>query len=357
MKGTLIKRLYGMKRKAHGARQPELQQYVEAASAAQRVHGGDSPVRTFNRRFLIRASNSLLILLSYPFMAFVRLLVSPPGDTWAPMRHTPHLYIFRHGKSALCRVLFQTSSSPRSFYHVRLGEERIRGLVCVFFAFCLLASYSFGETRASVAEDISAIIRTEITAMPEWSDADIRIEIINGVKNTDILAAGESFRLAPQGLTFGSRSVIAPIEVIRDGKFARSLSVSAVVNISAPAIVAARKIASGTVITDRDIREGIVETTDIGAVLARSPEDIVGKTARRVFAIGKPLPLDAFSEPPLIRRGDMVSLRLERGGITLTSAAHASENGRLGEIIQVKNIDFSSVVKARVTGPAEVTIQ
>ena len=221
----------------------------------------------------------------------------------------------------------------------------------------LAASSAVAETPMSAAEEISAIIQAEIMAMPQWKDADIRIEITGVVKNTENSAPGESFRLAPKGLTIGRRNVTAPIHVIRDGKTARSLSVPAVVHISATTFVAARKIASGETVTEKDVREGNIETTDVGVVLINDPEEITGKIARRAFAAGDMLPPDAFTEPLLIRRGDTVNLRLQRGGITLTSSARASENGRFGEVIQVKSEDFSSIVRARVTGRAEVSIQ
>ena len=351
MKETLNNCLCGMKRKAHGAQQPRhINRIVEAASTAQR---GDSPAQAIIRRFLKRASNSLLILLTYPFMALSRALAAPPGVAGASVRHTPLLYIFRLRESAVCRAIFQASGSLRSFNHTRLGEERVRGLVHVLLAFCLLASYAAAETPSPAAGEISAIIRSEITAMPEWTGADIRIELTGVIKS----APGESFRLAPEGLTISRRNVLAPVEVVRNGKVVRSLSVPAAVYVSAPAVVASRKIASGEIITEEDILESKIETRDIGVVFTRNPKEIIGRTARRVFAAGEPLPIDAFSEPPLVRRGDTVSLRLERGGITLTSAARAAENGRLGEVIQVKSVDFSSTVRARVTGQSEVSIQ
>ena len=312
-----------------------------------------------------RASNSLLILLTYPFMALLRVLVPPaPAGGGAAMRHTPLYYFTRQGESAVCRAIFQASNSLRSFNRTWLGEERVRSLPHGFpvrmahyvisgLMFCVLASFASAETPSSAAEEISAIIRAEITAAPEWSGADIRVETTGEIKR----APGESFRLAPKGLTIGRRNVFAPIEVIRDGKVARSLSVSAIVHINMTAMTASRKIASGEIITEEDIREIEIETTDIGAVLTREPKEIVGKIARRVFAAGDPLPLEAFSEPTLVRRGDMVSMRLERGGITLTSSARASESGRLGEVIQVRSVDFPAVIKARVTGQSEVTIQ
>jgi len=230
-------------------------------------------------------------------------------------------------------------------------------LILVLTVFLAASSASVAETSMSAADEISAIIRAEIMAMPQWKDADIRVEITGGIKSTENSAPGESFRLAPKGLTIGARNVIAPIDVIRDGKTARSLSVPAVVHISATTIVAARKIASGETVTEKDVREGNIETTDVGVVLINDPEEIIGKIAKRAFAVGNLMQVEALTEPLLVRRGDTVNLRLERGGITLTSSARASENGRLGEVIQVKNEDFSSVVRARVTGRAEVSIQ
>jgi len=292
-------------------------------------------------------------------MALLRALVRPAlaGGAGASMRRTPLCYIFRLGESAPCRVISQASRSLRSCNPIWLGEERVRGLVHGFLAFCLLASYAAGETTTPAAEEISAIIRAEITAMSEWKDADIRVEITGGIKSAEISAPGESFRLAPKGLTIGRRNVFAPVEVIRDGKAVRSLSVPAVVHISATAVTAARKIASGEMITEQDMRESRIETTDIGVVLLRDPKEIEGKIARRAFAAGDLLTLEAFTDPLLVRRGDTVSLRLERGGIALTSSGRAEENGRLGEVIRVKNDDFSSIVRARVIGRAEVSIQ
>jgi len=327
------------------------------ARVAQHLRLKDTLARIIIRRFLKRASNSLLILLSYPFMALLHVLVSPaPAGGRAAMRHTPHRYITRLRESAICRAIFQASGSLRSFTPTWLGEERVRSLVHGLLMSCLLAACAASasaETPADAAEKISGIIRAEIMAMPEWNDADVRVEITGEIKG----APDESFRLAPNGLKLGRRNVFATIDVIRDGKTARSLSIPAVVHISATAMTASRKIASGEILTEEDMRESEIETTDVSAALVRDPKDIAGKTARRVFAAGAPFTMDAFSEPLLVSRGDMVSLRLERGGISMTSAARASENGRLGEVIRVKSVDFSSEVRARVTGRSEVSIQ
>ena len=300
-----------------------------------------------------QASNSLLILLN-PFMALSRALVAPLCETGTAIRHTPLFFFTLLNESAFCRAIFQVSSSLRSFNPTRLGEGRIRGLLHGFLMICFLVSYATAETPRSTVEEVSSIIRAEIQTMPQWKDADIRIEISGGVRE---LAPGEGFRLAPKGLTITRRSVLAPMDVIRGGIVVRSLSIPVVVHASAFAVTASRKIASGETITEDDMRKSVVETTDLNTALIDDPKTFVGKIARRTFAVGDLLPREAFSEPILVRRGDMVDLRLERGGITLASSALAEENGRLGEVIRVKNVVFSSDVRARVTGRGEVSIQ
>ena len=49
-----------------------------------------------------------------------------------------------------------------------------------------------------------------------------------------------------------------------------------------------------------------------------------------------PLTSEAFSDPFLVHHGETVQLRLERNGILLTSSARAEQDGRLGQVIVVR---------------------
>ena len=275
--------------------------------------------------------------------------------------HTPVYCTFLR-EGTFWRVIRQLSSSPRSSYPTRLGEERIRSLVhgfCLFLLVCCLAvSGAMAASNDSIADEkITFAIKAQIAAMEQWQDADIRIEFARELKGADLPAAGEDLRLAPEGLTIGRRNVLAPIEVLREGKPVRSFWVPVVVHVKSSVVTAARRIAAGEIVSAADVREVNMETTDLGVEWVRNTEDIIGKTVRRGFAVGDPLPADAFIEPCLVRRGDTVSLRLERDGIVLTSTAKAVDDGRLGEVIRIKNVDFSSVLRARVTGRSMVTLQ
>ena len=313
------------------------------------------------RETMKQTAHSLLILLAYPFMTASPVPAPSYGGAGTVVRHTP-VYCTCLREDTLRRFVRQMSSSLRSSYPTRLGEERIRSLVhglCLLLLACCLSVPGVAATPDDSAADekITAAIRAQIATMEQWADADIRVEFSRELKNADLPAVGEDLRMAPEGLTIGRRNVLAPIEVLRDGKPVRSFWVPAVVHVNAMAVTAARRIAAGEIVSATDVREVRMETTDLGVEWVRNVEGIIGKTVRRGFAVGDQLPADAFIEPCLVRRGDTVSLRLERDGIVLTSTAKAVEDGRLGEVIRIKNVDFSSVLRARVTGRSMVTLQ
>jgi flagella basal body P-ring formation protein FlgA len=121
--------------------------------------------------------------------------------------------------------------------------------------------------------------------------------------------------------------------------------------------VASQKIPLEKIISADDIVEKVADIPDLRAVYARRPEDILGKASRRNFSPGDPLTSEAFSDPFLVHHGETVRLRLERNGILLTSLARAEQDGRLGQVIVVRNLEFSSTLKAQVTGRAAVRMQ
>jgi len=88
----------------------------------------------------------------------------------------------------------------------------------------------------------------------------------------------------------------------------------------------------------------------------RNVDDVTGMAAKRSFSPGDPLTLESLTKPFLVKSGDTVHLRLERNGLVLTSLVRAEQDGQLGQVIRVRNLEFSSVLNAKVTGRAKVEI-
>jgi flagella basal body P-ring formation protein FlgA len=87
---------------------------------------------------------------------------------------------------------------------------------------------------------------------------------------------------------------------------------------------------------------------------------VVGRTAlsgcstRREVAAGAYLRQADLKETPLIRQGQPVELQLERGLVSVTVPATARQEGRMGQVITVRNDINGRLIPARVIGPDRV---
>lgn len=85
--------------------------------------------------------------------------------------------------------------------------------------------------------------------------------------------------------------------------------------------------------------------------------DLVGLSARGLIQPNEPVSTSLLVAPKMIKRGQMVTLSLSAGRITLTAKGKALHDARLGEIVRVENPDSQKILQAKVTGPQEAIIE
>lgn len=96
----------------------------------------------------------------------------------------------------------------------------------------------------------------------------------------------------------------------------------------------------------RDVASGAQVTSDIAAV--------VGKSSRRTVRTGQLIDTRWLLEPLLVQRGANVTIVARNAGVAVTVAGVATEPGRRGAIIAVRNTVTGKVIQARVIGTDEV---
>ena len=90
----------------------------------------------------------------------------------------------------------------------------------------------------------------------------------------------------------------------------------------------------------------------MGLVVGRDSVD--GTCAARDLRAGELLREADIKPEPLVRQGDPVELLVTRGQVAVTVRAHARQDGRLGQVISVRNSINGKLVTARVSGPGQV---
>jgi flagellar basal body P-ring formation protein FlgA len=113
----------------------------------------------------------------------------------------------------------------------------------------------------------------------------------------------------------------------------------------------------GDVISD----EILVGRAFIAHTVARSTiyevrEALVGKVARRTLLPGQPIPVSAIRDPYLVTQGKTATVVFEHGGLVITTSALALQNGGVGDVVSLRNLDSGSVIKGIVASDGSIRL-
>lgn len=116
----------------------------------------------------------------------------------------------------------------------------------------------------------------------------------------------------------------------------------------------------GTVLstTQRLNRNGIISSEDIAAKrqdismldtgLIHDPKKAIGQKLKLSLPAGAILYTQFLDAPPLINRGDRVTIMAKSQAIQITTPGEARNSGGLGEMVRVKNLTSRREIQARV---------
>lgn len=214
-----------------------------------------------------------------------------------------------------------------------------------------------GPASAAHPRSLRQVIEAYFAAEAAGPDASVAVRF--GRANEDALALSEpqfSFRI--QRTSTQSLGMVAlKVTVFERGDAVRELPLLVEVSRIVPVVVAAKPINLGAIVTASDLR--IVEMA-----IARGDregftrsEEVIGQRARHFVAAGEPvLPRDLESVP-LVKRGQLVDVQSNVGGVSIVTAAQALGDGAYGDVIGLRSDgNHRRQISAIVTGPGRVRI-
>ncbi len=141
-----------------------------------------------------------------------------------------------------------------------------------------------------------------------------------------------------------------------DGRVVENLALHAELQALAPVVVASIDLPRGVKLAPGDVRLVERDLSDIREPYL-SVQAVLGKGLRRSLRAGEVLEKGLLVTPPLVHRGDLVTMTVHEGALILTARGAARDNGTLGETIRVSNTSSQKVVMCRVSGPGEVQVE
>ncbi len=142
--------------------------------------------------------------------------------------------------------------------------------------------------------------------------------------------------------------VTVRVQVTADGRDVGTRDVSFRLKYRTHRVVATVQIAEGTALTPDNVT--------IEAAVSDQPEPSgwkppYGLVATRAVAAGAEIRDSMLSAAPTavqVRRNETVLIRIERPGILVTAMGTSLQDGRLGELVKVRNADSSRIIVCRI---------
>lgn len=140
------------------------------------------------------------------------------------------------------------------------------------------------------------------------------------------------------------------------GAVAWSLYLPAQVKLFAEVAVARQDLSRGVLLTEQDI---VWEHRDVASLprgYILEPKQILGKRLQRPLRRGAVLVPTLLEDPRLVKRGDLVYIVAQIGGIEARMQGKALAQGSLGERIRVLSLSSGKELDARVISAATVRV-
>jgi len=216
----------------------------------------------------------------------------------------------------------------------------------------LYAAPSMGAEFQSL-ESIREAARQLIASQYPSGKADTRIEVGTLDPRLRLSKCAQSLEtFFPQG----SRSSKPTVGVRCSDPKKWTIYVSAEVHQMVMVWVANDYLPRGSLIRAENFTQKQIDLSQLRYGYYTDFNDVSGKTLKRHLARGAVLTPATIAVTKVIKRGEHVNIMAETGGITVRAAGQALEDGGVGDIIRVKNLNSRKVIEARVEGPGRVKV-
>lgn len=157
------------------------------------------------------------------------------------------------------------------------------------------------------------------------------------------------------GRLLGYVSLTAIVRV--NGKIERRVVVSGWVDRFENVVCASCSLRRGSIIRDDDISMKRKNISRLPHNVLMSMEELVGKRLKHALKPGSVMLSNIVEVPPLIKRGDKVTIVAESPTLLITALGIAQTKGGLGDDIRVKNCTSRKEIIARIVNPSTVRVE
>jgi len=202
-----------------------------------------------------------------------------------------------------------------------------------------------GADQARVTRSGRLVGENELKALIEdylersWAGENARVEIIYSrlPKNVILSSSGHELRVIDPLRRRLSGSTSISLAAFSEGRLVQRIPVSLKVKVFEKVAVLKNSRGNNSLLSPNDVELIERETTGTRSSPIKNIEELAGMRLKRRMKAGQVLTIDGVESPPLIERGDEITLLVIYKNIRVGCTGKAWQNGRRGEKILVRN--------------------
>jgi flagellar basal body P-ring formation protein FlgA len=193
-----------------------------------------------------------------------------------------------------------------------------------------------GQGIMLTREKMESVLRQHVLQSGPWKPENVEVRIV-AFQPVSLPPGQVNFRIIRpvQGVTPGLQSFLVAADIA--GREAARLWLRAEIKTFEDVVVTSFPLGNRELVKGADVR---LERRDISSLAARPftrIDDVVGQQAARAVEVNEILTQKSVDRPKLVRRGSSITLVYETGSLRVETPGTAEENGKVGDLIQVKN--------------------
>ncbi len=203
-------------------------------------------------------------------------------------------------------------------------------------------------------KDLEAIAKRCIRQNNPWGN---RLKILKITATKDLILPKGRLSYSCQMMSSPLGNFSVPIIFRVDGKIVSRTWVVVKTRLVTPVVVARYPIRRGEIITKDKLKIVKKDITRLpkGIFLSKAP--LVGKRAKINISVGRIIYKNMVEIPPVIKRGQRVTIVAESDTLKVSAPGVAKENGRIGDLIKVQNILSKKIVVGKVVDAQTVKVR
>jgi flagella basal body P-ring formation protein FlgA len=107
---------------------------------------------------------------------------------------------------------------------------------------------------------------------------------------------------------------------------------------------------------DQIVGRAFVAHTVARSAVYSDRQALIGKVVKRTLLPGQPIPLNGVREPYVVTQGKTALVVFEAGDLTITASATALQNGSIGDVVTLRNVDSGATIRGTIASDGTIRL-